>query len=241
MTNSSPWKITMLLIGQPLISMGHFPCPFPWPSKHTGGSENPSDCSASASVRLDLVTLLHLTIGGSWMRLFWKENPSKTHGFWGVLASILRVPKFTWLTWHILWKKILLVGLGWDKWLASEEDTSVINVRTGLVAHSPSVTEHAALGWWNHQQNHTKSWRKPSHYWWCFSSARDVQPGTSRALGAMPWFSVGLFAAQKQRSERALRGRSPNPKVLFQISSTTPTSWEGGKMDHFLMWEMRNG
>ena len=36
--NSSPWKITMLLIGQPLISMGHFPCHFPWPSdKHTGG------------------------------------------------------------------------------------------------------------------------------------------------------------------------------------------------------------
>ena len=50
-------------------------------------------------------------------------------------------------------------------------------------------------------------------------------------------------AAQKQRSERALRGRSANPKVLFQISSTTPTSWdprkknelEGGKMVHFLM------
>ena len=36
-----------------------------------------------------------------------------------------------------------LVGLGWDKWLASEEDTSVINVRTRLVAHPPSVTEHA--------------------------------------------------------------------------------------------------
>ena len=124
------------------------------------------------------------------------------------------------------------------------------------------------IGWWNHQQNHSESRRKPSqkvmfliskgcsptNFVFAWEIGRSHFQG-GHQLGAMPWdpsvrrnfcSPETTFRASPSGQISQSQGLVPNlfhhTHFLGSEKKKPAGRWKnGGKMENNLMWEMRNG